>query len=82
MDTLAPSQTKVYKDTEGGSDFKVVNPTDSAGAFNFTIDTGAPRSHSIAAHGSWYTEIPDRQSGTITNTGSVTLNAQFGSGVS
>ena len=78
MDTLAPNQTKVYKDTEGGTDLKVVNTTDSSGSFSFAIDTGPPRSHSIAAHGSWYAEVPDGQSGTITNSGSVTLNVQFG----
>jgi hypothetical protein len=78
MDTLAPNQTKVFKDTEGGTDLKVVNPTDGTGSFAFAIDNGPPRAHAIAAHGSWYTEVPDGQSGTITNTGSVTLSVQFG----
>ncbi len=82
MDQLAPNQTRTYKDTEGGTDFVVRNPTDSAGTFNFGIDNGPAKPHTIAAHASWYTEIPDQQSGTITNTGSVTLNVQFGSGVS
>jgi len=82
MDQLAPNQTKSYKDTEGGSDFVVRNPTDSAGSFNFAVDSNSTKPHTIAAHASWYTEIPDQQTGIITNTGSVTLNIQFGGGVS
>lgn len=75
---INPGESHTFKDTEGGTDLTVFNKNDDSGTFTYAVNSGQAREHTIAGHGSWYAEVADRQSGTVANTGEVSLTATFG----
>ncbi len=77
---LAPGQSAIFTDTEGGSDLVVTNASSGQGQYTLANDSDPPQPYVIAPGESDAYIVADGQSATVANTGAVPLGVAFGSG--
>jgi hypothetical protein len=75
---LNPGDSKIFHDTEGGSDLVIVNTSsDQDGSYTYADDDGPARPRKLAPGGQDYHEVADGRRAAVENTGEVDLEVKF-----
>lgn len=74
---IEPGETVTLDAREGGGTIRVINSSSTAASYRVSIDGGAPQDGQIPPGSSNTITFNDAGTATITNTGSVPIEAEF-----